>query len=135
MPPAYTYISLPIRQALVDNMINSNTNLIYEDLRSFLFLFDEAPHLQNVFQALEAHCGLREVVLHDYPPAYNSHSGEDDIALIGVASVRLYSFCWSGCSISRNNRNLLFTKSLCLFTTEIESRNNFLSSDKMLPSL
>jgi hypothetical protein len=66
-----------IVQALVD-MINSNTNLIYVDLQSFLFLFDEAPHLENVFQALEVHSGLREVVLHDYPPDYNSHSGVDD---------------------------------------------------------
>ncbi|GAX16377.1 hypothetical protein FisN_10Hu408 [Fistulifera solaris] len=64
-------------QALI-HMINKNTKLIYLDLRAFLFLFDKAPNLETVFQALEVHSGLREIVLHDYPPDYNTYSGNDD---------------------------------------------------------
>ncbi|GAX17698.1 hypothetical protein FisN_10Lu417 [Fistulifera solaris] len=59
----------PITEALI-RVMKANKNLTHIDLGGVQYLFEEAPHLENIFQALEENTGLLRTICVQYPPEY-----------------------------------------------------------------
>ncbi|GAX20793.1 hypothetical protein FisN_7Hu105 [Fistulifera solaris] len=56
-----------ITRVLIDT-IKANPSLVHLDLTGWYSPFDLAPHLQQIFEAVEEHPGLRTLVVEQYPP-------------------------------------------------------------------
>ena len=96
----------PLAQALI-SAITGNTKLKHLDLSRI----DWSPHLENVFQGIEEHKGLRMLVVKTFPPVNDSdaYSDSEDDSSDGspqrVNSLMPPDYSWLERLLSRN-RNI-----------------------------